>query len=512
MKPLTFLFRSSGIFIVMIISLLSCNDDRVNAVDEYYRFADLGSLQLQGPEKLDYFLGIDKHRIPLNVTVYDAVGNTISAPQQVVTFYSNETKLPSESFTPEKPGIYNLAGKLAGHVSNTVQLKVWDAAALTLRISVTNRITDQFLANGADTVFLRVDLLSGNQVIEGEFPLTLYANEKEVSNTFATSVVGEYKFVAKGLGLTSNQITLTAVTPPGGAVVRLPVIFHEVNQSQLTAARINALVLGMTKAFRNNLNHANKARDPNAADLLVEFYPVTTGLDGHPLTTPGLDRVTSTKTSFSQEDISRDAYNSFWDPDRVINIWVYSNITGSYANSSWAYYPYVTVQLNGLGTQQKGTRPFLPFGIFLNASHLVNQNTDEILAHEAGHLLGLYHVFAGNGSTFNGCPSSDPDYCFDTPYYDRGVYDDGLSVNFSERFRRVSCQGEVYESTNFMDYYYSYRNSFTLEQFKRVRHAINYALWLPTAFNGALNGRTAATISLVERPAQMINIKPVICE
>jgi hypothetical protein len=503
---------STGFLLLMIIALLSCQTDGVMSVDEYYRFAHMGSLKLEGPAEVNYFLGVDKHPIPLTATAYDADGHPIEAPQQVVKFYSNDKKLSAESFIPDRAGVFNLVGKLAGHVSNGVEVKVWDPASLTIRISVANRITDQFYANGSDTVFLRVDLMSGTQLIDGNFPLTLYANEKEVSSSFITSVPGEYKFVAKGLGLTSNQITLKALAPPAGPIIRLPVIFHEVNNSQLTAEKINALVLGMTKAYRNNLNHANKARDVNAADLLLEFYPITTGLDGRPLAIPGLDRVTSAKTSFTEEDTFKDAYNSFWDPDRVINIWVYGNITGSYANSSWAYYPYVTVPYEGISVLQKGVRPFLPFGIFLNASHLVNQNTDEILAHEAGHMLGLKHVFAGNGDIFEGCPVSDPDHCSDTPYYDRGVYASNLSANFSNRFKRVSCQGEAYESTNFMDYYYSYRNSFTVEQFKRVRHSINYALWLPTPFNGAVNGRASANITLVARPNQMVYVKPVICE
>jgi hypothetical protein len=512
MKLHAILSAPSGIVFLTIILLLSCNNDRVIPVDDYYRFANLGSLQLQEPDKLNYFLGIDKTPVALTVTAYDAAGKTVEAPQQAITFYSNDKKLPAESFIPEKAGVFNLEGKLAGHVSNAIQVKVWDPASLTIRISVANRITDQLYANGTDTVYLQVSLLSGNQVIEGDFPMTLYANDKEISNVFATSVLGEYRFVAKGLGLTSNQITLNAVAPPPGSVVRLPVVFHEVNRSQLTAAKINELILGMTKAYRNQLNRANRNKDANATDLYVEFYPLATGLDGKPLSTPGLDRVSSSKTSFTQEEISKDAFNSFWDPDRVINIWVYSNITGSYANSSWAYNPYVTTRLEGLGVQQKGTRPFLPFGIFLNATHLVNQNTDEILAHEAGHLLGLYHVFAGNGSNFDGCPNSDPDYCFDTPYYNRDDYSNGLSANFAARFRRVSCQGENYESTNFMDYYYGYNNSFTVEQFKRIRHSIRYALWLPTPFNGAVNGRVSANISLVEPPSDMIYIKPVICE
>lgn len=512
MKLFSYLANKLVILVWIVLGISACDQDQLLPVDDYYRFDKLGQLKMSTPPKLNYFLGVDTESIPLSVTLIENDGESISTPQETVSFYSNNEKLASESFVPNKAGTFNLVGKLAGKTSNTVQLKVWDPATLTIRISVNNRTSSEFSANGADSLKFKVELLSGTEVITGEVPLTLYANNIQFNGSFATTSQGEYTFTARGLGLVSNQVVLKAVAPTSYPIIRLPVIFHEVNRSQLTPARIKALTDGMTNAFRNNYNRLNRTKDENARDLFVEFYPATTDLDGSTLAVAGLDRVVSQKTSFEQEDTYTDSFNSFWDPTHYVNIWVYPNITGAYANSSWAYNPYVTQAMTGFSVLARGVKPFLPFGIFLNGSHLNLQDTEEILAHEAGHLLGLAHVFSGNGSNFNGCPTSDPDYCSDTRYYDRGKYSDNLSSAISERYRRTSCTGESYEANNFMDYYFSYNNSFTLEQLKRVRHAVNYGLWLPVPANGFNNGRLSGVKSLVERPEDLKYYKPVICE
>lgn len=509
------ILRISSYFLIVVaalISMLACEKESLVPVDDYYRFDKLSKLKMTTPGKLDYILGFDMQSVPLSVSLVDDQAKSITAPMEAVSFYSNNEPLTSGTFSPTKPGVFNLIGKLAGKVSDTVRVNVWDPSKLSIRISVINNPTGEFLASGTDTLKFKVELLSGTKVIEGSFPLRLYANGVEISKSFATATPSDYLFVARGLGLVSNQVIFKALSPSVLPIIRMPVIFHEINRSVLTAAIIKELTDGMTKAFRNKMNHLNHAKDVNATDIYVEFYPAVTGLAGNRLAVAGLDRATSSKTSFELADAYTDAFNTFWDPTRFLNVWVYPNITGSYANSSWAYYPYVTQALDGLEVLQQKTSPFLPFGIFLNGSHLNREDTDEILAHEVGHILGLAHVFSGNGSEFEGCSSSDPDYCYDTRYYDRGKYQKNLSTSFADRFWRTSCSGERYEANNLMDYYYSYNNSFTREQAKRARHVINYGLWLPTPANGFINGRLNGAAEVVERPANLTYYPPIVCE
>lgn len=509
---LQYLSRLLG-FLLGLSFLYGCEKVVPLATDDFYRFDKLNKLSIKKSTQKDYFLGIDNTPIPLNVTAYDQQGNIIEAPQEVVSFYSNGVKIPGETFSPDKEGSFAIVGKLVGQVSDTIYIRVWDPASLTLALGVANH-PNVFYANGTDTLKFKVDVLKEGQIVDIQFPHDLFVNDKQQSaETFSTIAPGTYKFQVRGLGISSNELTINALPKITYAIVRLPVIFHEINSTILTADRIRKLTDDMTRAYRNQFNYNQAQKDPNAEDLFVEFYPAEIGLDGNRLSSPGLHRASSSKTSFSANDAYTDAFSYFWDPTSYLNIWVYPNITGDYANSSWAYYPNVTVPMDGFSTVSPDTKPYFPYGIFLNGNHVsINYEggrTEEILAHEAGHVLGLYHVFDGNNNNFNSCTSDDPDYCFDTPYYNRNSY--ATNIDFNQRYRRTSCEGVQYISTNFMDYFYTENNSFTTEQLKRVRHTINYGLWLPSPNNGLRSGRKNGRSALVERPSDLKYIEPVIC-
>ncbi|MCF0059154.1 M43 family zinc metalloprotease [Dyadobacter sp. CY356] len=481
--------------------------------DEHYRFDKLQRLTIQKPKQIDFFLGTDNPEIPLDATAFDQRGSVIDVPEEVISFYSNGVELSGESFLPEKEGKYAIVGKLAGRVSDTLIVRVWEPSSLTLSLSTINA-PGLFYANGKDSLNFKVNVLKGGKVVNPDFPYKFYVNDKEQrSGKFATKISGVYKFRVKGLGLQSNELTINALPKPTYPVVRLPVIFHEINARVLTADRIRKLTEDMSRAYRNQFNINQAEKDPNAEDIFIEFYPAEIGLDGKKLSSPGLHQAVSAKNSFTSNDAFNDAFTSFWDPTRYLNIWVYPNITGEYSNSSWAYYPSVTVPMDGLLTVEEGTSPFFPYGIFLNGNHVsINHEggrTEEVLAHEAGHVLGLYHVFNGNNYDYNGCNTADPDYCADTPYYNRNLYIDNLDPD--KRYQRTSCAGVHYTCTNIMDYYYSHNNSFTTDQLKRVRHTINYSLWLPTPRNNDPSGKKSVISTLVKRPANLRYIKPVIC-
>ncbi|WP_221391092.1 M43 family zinc metalloprotease [Dyadobacter sp. NIV53] len=508
-------FSAQLLSILLSVCFLSgCKSELVLETDDFYRFDKVNKLSIKKPVQIDYFLGIDKGEIPLNTTVYDKKGTVIAAPQEAISYYANDIKLPGETFLPDTEGTFMIVGKLAGQVSDSIMVRVWDTASLTLSLSITN-LSNAFYATGRDTLKFKVDVQKAGRIIDIDFPYHVYLSNKEQTiETFSTTIPGVYRFQAKGLGLVSNELTVTALSTANYPVIRLPVIFHEVNMTFLTADKIRKLTDDMTRAFRNQLNTNRAQKDVNASDLFVEFYPAETGLDGNRLSSAGLDRIVNQKNTFTVDDTYSDAFNSFWDPANYLNVWVYPNITGDYASSSWAFFPSVTVPMEGFGVVPAGTTPFFPYGIFLNGNH-VDLNfdggrTEEILAHEAGHLLGLDHVFDGSNSEFNVCPSFDPDYCSDTPYYNRYAYNHN-DFNYDQRYNRTSCDGIGYVSTNFMDYYYSHNNSFTADQMKRVRHTINYGLWLPTPYNGTRAGRKNAKLSIVERPANLKFIKPVIC-
>ncbi|MEI7581225.1 M43 family zinc metalloprotease [Runella sp.] len=332
--------------------------------------------------------------------------------------------------------------------------------------------------------------------------LAFYANNQRLAtDVFRAAVQGTYRLRA-GIGNKStNSITVTVLPAGVYPIIKVPVIFHTINSS-LTQSQITNLLTGITASFRNRWRVGNDPKDANSADCYVEFYAAEKDPTGRTLTAKGLDMVSATRSEFTSQQATNEAWNSFWEPTRYLNIWV-MKVTGELEYASWAYFPAVSKALAGLDLRASGGTPPRPQGVFLNAKHT---NLIPLLAHEVGHVLGLHHVFDGNLDTFSGCTANDPDYCSDTPYYDRNNYE-GNSRSLQQN--RISCSGISYISTNFMDYDYSYENSFTRDQRLRVRHVISHGWWLPTPFNGAPNGRL--TSPYVQKPDDYQYTPPVVC-
>lgn len=166
------------------------------------------------------------------------------------------------------------------------------------------------------------------------------------------------------------------------------------------------------------------------------------------------------------------------------------------------YYPSVSQPLMGTNTIAKQTSPTYLYGMLLKPRVFDLDYLHMVITHEVGHMLGLAHTYNDSDCT------GDADWCDDTPVYNRILYNAG-----SNNRQRTSCNGQTFTSTNYMDYYWGYNNSFTLDQAKRARHVINYGFWLPTPFNGRSlgGGRQSAAPGYVQRPAVIANIKPVAC-
>ncbi|GHB55364.1 M43 family zinc metalloprotease [Persicitalea jodogahamensis] len=331
----------------------------------------------------------------------------------------------------------------------------------------------------------------------------LVNNQPVGGSQFQATAVGTYTFAVKIGNRTTNAFTLTALPYQ---LVRIPVVFHTVN-STLTEAQINRMVKGMTDAFRNKWNPYNGAKDENAVDNFVEFYAAETNPSGQSLAINGLDAVTSSRTTFTSQQAVYEAWNSYWNPNRFLNVWVYT-ISQEESLSGFAYNLPVTRASAGFRVQSASrTSPDLPYGVYLNKID-INDSRSSTLAHEAGHLLGLNHVFDGNGDESKSCSSTDPDYCADTPYYDRGAYMDNYRAL---RQRRTACDGTSYVSTNIMDYYLGYENSFTRNQRDRIQYTLNYGRWLPSPANNDPRARQAAEMDYIKRPDDYVYVPPVIC-
>lgn len=321
--------------------------------------------------------------------------------------------------------------------------------------------------------------------------------------TFNAAQVGTYTFEVSIGNRTSNTVSVT-VLPYSHS--RIPVVFHAVN-STLTQTQIDRLVKGMTDAFRNRWNPYSGAKDESAVDNFIEFYAAENTPAGLSLAVKGLDAVSSSRQTFTSKQAVDEAWKAYWNPNRFLNVWIYL-IAKEESLSGFAYHLPVTRPLAGARVVSPSrTSPDLPYGIYLNQSD-VSDTRSVTLAHEAGHVLGLNHVFDGNGKESKSCSTTDPDYCADTPYYDRALYMDNYRTL---RQRRTACDGSSYVSTNIMDYYLGYENSLTRNQRDRVQHTLSYGLWLPSPANNDARARQNTEADYIKRPDDYVYVPPILC-
>lgn len=219
-----------------------------------------------------------------------------------------------------------------------------------------------------------------------------------------------------------------------------------------------------------NYVYSNSFRIPGQTEAGVHFVAATQAPDGTPLTTPGVVYEKQPIVINMEDSIHLDN-QCVWDMEKVLNVWVASFIdqgidsTSNTISQGFTALPYFdeNEKLEGCSIYQPGNFT----GIYLNSYGIQNSNCRWIFAHEAGHFLGLYHVFDTEG-----------DFCSDTPWYDRYAY--LLSQDFYFNYSRKDFNtGEYFWSDNIMDYYYSFSTGLTPDQVKRIQYTLQHAYFIP---------------------------------
>lgn len=310
----------------------------------------------------------------------------------------------------------------------------------------------------------------------------------------------------------NQEVTVSVAqdTLSGEHHYRLPVVFHIIydkdhdNASDtvqnIKTETIHWLVDGCNALYRNNFN---------SIDMNVELTLADTDPTGQTMETPGIHRVLRTTAavfdpeSFLQETNTGNA-DLMWDPNKYVNVYVFQ-FTQSKNNILGISHLALTPRQNSLPGLTANNLfytqiPNFPWGIALNNAYLYNDNAYTTLAHELGHYLGLFHIFADAD-----CPAQDPDWCDDTPFYNRQEYLTWLEANkdnlqLQELFQRTSCNGDIFTSLNIMDYDFSYMNQFTAAQHYRIRHVLENSPLIPGPKN------ISVTKSLIETEKPVIRI------
>lgn len=302
--------------------------------------------------------------------------------------------------------------------------------------------------------------------------------------------------------------------PPHGMHVKLPVIFHVIykdrgDQKQyVNADRLKTILGNVNKRYSSTVG---------SVDINLEFVLATTAPTGKTLAAPGVEYINWSQ-AYPQEsypiDCNKIMYtNEFkytpmlWEPNQYINVFLYNFTSGEdYITLGKSHFPYIHKDKNAPQgfTQTENTYLALEnfqfaYGVSINSLFINDESTEEFyattdinvtLAHELGHYLGLYHVFAQdhNGETLDN--SIDTDYCPDTPSYNRVAYmkdylyamshpEEG-KYNFAYLVKRKNESG-TFEAHNIMDYEVCYNDQFSADQRTRMRYVLENALAMPSA-------------------------------
>lgn len=238
----------------------------------------------------------------------------------------------------------------------------------------------------------------------------------------------------------------------------IPVIFHIFTDGSgsenLSAATIQA------QLDQLNIDYSDQAGSSytQAADAEIQFCLAVVDENGTTLAEPGINRITSYGDGpFSNNDFENGMKAATqWDPSDYFNIWV-ADLTGGLLG--YAQFP-SNSGLAGMPTNGGNANTDGVVVLASSVGSVANPNPNggqfgrgRTLTHEAGHWLGLRHIW-GDG----GCAATD--YCNDTP--------DSDDSNFGcPNITNCGTQDMV---ENYMDYTNdACMNTFTADQVTRMQ-------------------------------------------
>jgi len=266
--------------------------------------------------------------------------------------------------------------------------------------------------------------------------------------------------------------------------LEIPVVFHVMNQPStpgIPNIKIEAETIYKRLERMNDVFAGRATTDPNGWNARIKFIPALYSNDGTLLEEPGIHKyeIPSTVVLEKDQEFSDYVYENsdklIFDYEHFLNIWLINNPKGS---SSIVSAPTIIDDPNnpipGLNAEEKP----IPFpgkpedvGFFISMSDFVNpmQSTDYYeISTVMGKYLGLLVTKASESSYASNFKNGDTDYCQDTPFYwssTQSVYKNNYHSSLNAN------DVHLFTSYNIMDGY-SYKNSITLDQVKRIRQVL----------------------------------------
>lgn len=217
--------------------------------------------------------------------------------------------------------------------------------------------------------------------------------------------------------LREAMVQMKAERSPQMPVATIPIIFHVVHNNgpdNLAATYINAQIEQLNFDYRKTPGTSGDNSNPVGADTEIEFCPAAVDPNGNVLAEPGINRILASSAGLTNPPYDPNYIENtikpgtIWDPEQYFNVWV---MNLDYLILGYAQLPSNST-LPGLGGGAANTD-----GCVILYSTVGSTTTPyptggpyaagRTLTHEAGHWLGLVHIW---GDSFCG-----DDYCADTP-------------------------------------------------------------------------------------------------
>lgn len=216
-------------------------------------------------------------------------------------------------------------------------------------------------------------------------------------------------------------------------VYTIPIVFHIIHSGSTTPARnisqaqVNSQITILNNDYRKMNSdfstYVTQSAFVNAsADMEINFCAASVDPSGNVLAEPGIDRINVTSkgwnalpyaTSYIESTVKP---GTIWDPTKYFNVWVLQFGGLDIGTLGYAQFPTVPSGTSVIGDMAGQGGSANTDGVVVDYRYLGNTgaatapyNKGRTLTHEAGHWLGLYHIWGDD----NNCAGTD--YVADTP-------------------------------------------------------------------------------------------------